>query len=467
MPIDADTSQRNGLRAGSLPVRDEARTVLNLLHAPVSGVTATDANVPYWWIAAPPITTTVEDLDGRHYDVAIVGSGITGLRTALDLARAGKRVLVLDRDVAGFGASTRAAGFLGCALKRSFAEMAAQEGREIAYRVCTELRAAIDRTLRFIETEGIHCFADRCGRFIAANSRAHFHALTAQCEEYRRAVGWDFEVVSKADLHREMGTQAYEGGVVVPFTGSLHPGLYHRGLLERVLAAGAAVATRSEVEQVVPKNSEYEVVTRRGRVRAAHVVVATNGYTPRNFPFIARRVIPFTGYIAATEELPEDLLAELLPRRRTVLDTKTNIDFFRRAPDSPRLMVGGATGYALSGRAQIAARLGSILRRVYPQLEAVEFKSVWSGRCAATFDMLPHVARHEGIWYAGGYNFVGIPTGTLFGELIAARILGQEAPSVFADVQFRSAPLYRGNAWFVPLVMRYYDYRDRRLALRG
>jgi glycine/D-amino acid oxidase-like deaminating enzyme len=99
---------------------------------------------------------------------------------------------------------------------------------------------------------------------------------------------------------------------------------------------------QTEVRRIARRSAAgFQVVTAGGIVEAREVVVATNGYTPRQFAWQARRVIPFTGYMAATEELSADLLAKVIPARRTVLDSNIDIDFFRPAPDTPRISSAG------------------------------------------------------------------------------------------------------------------------------
>ena len=216
-------------------------------------------------------------------------------------------------------------------------------------------------TLDFIAREEIECHAVRCGRFIAATSPHHYEVMAKELASMKRHLGFDFAMVAKAEQRREFASDVYFGGAVIPDLGSLHPGLYHKGLLERVQAAGGLVLGRTEVQKIARRSAAgFQLVTAGGVVEAREVVVATNGYTPRQFAWQARRVIPFTGYMAATEELPADLLAEVIPKRRTVIDTNLDVDFFRPAPDTPRILFGGATASGLKGTDQIARRLQGV-----------------------------------------------------------------------------------------------------------
>ena len=90
---------------------------------------------------------------------------------------------------------------------------------------------------------------------------------------------------------------------------------------------------------------------------------------------------------------------------------------------------------------------------------------VWTGYCAGTFDLMPHIGGAEHIWYGLGYNFAGIPMGTHFGGKLAALVLGRpEGRSEFATAAFPTLPLYGGNPWFVPMAMRYFDWKDGKRA---
>ncbi|MDP2331315.1 MAG: FAD-binding oxidoreductase [Reyranella sp.] len=423
-------------------------------------------NAPYWWDAAP-LTESADCALASSYDAVIVGSGYTGLRTALTLARAGRSVAVFDKERPGYGASRRNAGFLGRTLKKSYVDLKAAKGTAYASAIYRDLSMAYESTLAFIEEEGIDCHAVRCGRLVAATSAAHYAGLEHDLAGMKADLGLPYSMVPRARLREEMATDLYDGGAVIPDLGSLHPGLYHRGLMMSALAAGVAIFGNCEVTGVEPagQGERFRVTTFAGETRARDVVIATNGYTPKSLPWHARRVIPFVGYMAATEPLPPALLEKQLPRRRTVIDSNLDIDFFRPAPDSPRLLFGGATANGLEDPAAIAALLHRRLARALPDLADVKLSHVWTGQCAGTFDMMPHIGCHDGIWHGMGYNFAGVPMGSFFGLKIAQRILGLPVEaSAFEAAAFPTLPFYRGNPWFLPLTMRYFAWKDARLA---
>ena len=415
---------------------------------------------PYWWRAAPRQAEPERPLP-KGADVVIVGSGFTGTVAALHLARAGRHVLVLDRGEPGVGASTRNAGYVGRTLKHSFAEIMESEGLERAVTVYREMQQAFDCVLETVETEGIDCRLRRQGRFMMAVTPAQYEGMARELELRKAHLGDDFAMIGRDGQGAEISSARYCGGAVIPDLAGLHPGLYHQGLLERARSAGADIRGQTPVTAVSGDSGRFEVTTKHGTVLAREVLMATNGYTGGVMPYLDRRVIPFDAYMIATEPLADDKVAALLPGGRTFVDWNFNVDFVRRAPDDPqRILFGGMTG-ARGDLPTMAGRLKARLTRIFPALADVRIDNVWTGRCAGTFDMYPHLGSHQGIHYALGYCFAGVPMGTWFGIKAAHRILRRnDPPSVFADRPFPTHPLYGGNPWWVPLVLSWLSRKD-------
>ena len=188
---------------------------------------------PYWWDAAPRPRRPPEPLPDEA-DIAIVGSGYTGLSAALTLARAGRAITVIEAGDPGCGASSRNAGFVGKTLKHSLAKLMNEGGTRRAVAVWNEVFRAFDYVTGLIEEQRIDCHFVRCGRFMGASSPRHYETLARELELRRKHLGQESEMVPKAEQHREIGSGIYHGGAVIPDLGALHPGLYHLGLLDRV-----------------------------------------------------------------------------------------------------------------------------------------------------------------------------------------------------------------------------------------
>lgn len=418
------------------------------------------SETPYWWVAAPPARLETRPLPAR-VDVAIIGSGYTGLAAALELARLGRQVAVIEQQHPGYGASSRNAGFLGRTFKKSFSELRATVGPRYALAVYQELDAALQYVRSVVRREGIHCHITQHGRFIAATSSRHYDEMAREFDVMERELGLPFAPVSRAEQRGEIASDLYHGGIVVPDLGAVHPGLLHKGLLGAALAAGVDIYPATTVMGADEGEDCVTLTTDHGDIRAGTVIAATNGYTPRHLAWEARRVIPFNGYIAATELLTPERMRRLAPKNRTVLDSNMNINFLRPAPGENRILFGGMTGARTNSLRHFGERLLRRFRKLMPDFDDIRLAHVWTGQCAGTFDFMPHLARRGRVWFAAGYNFAGVPMGTYLGMKLAHRIAeSAEGETVFAEKAFPTHALYRGNPWFVPAAMRYFDLND-------
>lgn len=416
---------------------------------------------PYWWGEAPrpalePVAMPAEA------DVAVIGSGYTGLSAALTLARGGRSVIVLEAEEAGHGASSRNGGGVGTTpFKIGFEKTVAMLGRDRARRVWLEGRASVDHLAQLVENEQIRCHFARNGRFIGAWRPKDYEKLARDAEVLRREIDAEIEMVPRSEQQREIGTTIYHGGRFNPDNGTVHPGLLHQGLLERVLAAGARVSDRTRVEAVERDGAGFTLTTSRGTVRAGTVVAATNGYTAGAIPWLQRRVIPVASQIIATEELPEETVRRLVPRLNMIIDTKRTVNYYRASPDGRRILMGGRPTLRDAPIEVSARRLREFMVRVWPELADVRIAHAWGGKLGFTFDQLPHIGEHDGIHYAAGYMGSGVAMSVYLGHKVGLRILGDPQGETALDGRgFPTIPFYGGNPWFLGAVAAYYRLRD-------
>jgi len=417
---------------------------------------------PYWWQAAPRLKAEPPAFPSpAKADIAIVGSGITGLVAGMELARAGRSVVVFEAGEPGIGASSRNAGYVGRTFKYTFGELLEKHGLDYAKSLYGELRSAFETVRNVIREEKIECGFAMQGRFIMAASPGQRESLLREFDLRACHLGDSYMPVSRADQHQEIATDLYHGGVVISDMAGLHPGLYHQGLLDRALAAGVTVLPFTPVQAMRREADGFEMSTPHGRLTAKEVIVATNGYSGPAFPWLQRRVVPFDAYMIATEPLPASVLDAVMPGKRTFIDWNFDVDFIRRSPDDSRILFGGNTGVIGADLSQMGEALRQKLCRMLPQLGNVALAHSWTGRCAGTRDLYPHIGVEEGVHYAVGYCFAGVPMGTHFGLKLARRLLGRgDAQTVFWQRRFDAIPLYRGNPWFVPIAMRWYARHD-------
>jgi glycine/D-amino acid oxidase-like deaminating enzyme len=416
---------------------------------------------PYWWEQAPRPALPELALPAR-VDVAVVGSGYTGLHAALQTARAGRHTLVFDAEDAGFGCSTRNGGQISTSIKPSLETLARRHGEAKARAILEEGRRSLAWTGEFIRDEGIDCSFGVVGRFHAAHNAAQFEALAKQAGRQPPGANADVEVVPRAEQRREIGSDAYFGGVVYIRHASLHPARYHQGLLERARAAGAQVAAHCPVTAIARDGAGFRVTSARGTVAARDVVIATDGYTGPLSPWLQRRVIPIGSYIIATEPLPATLIDTLIPRNRVVSDTRKVVFYYRASPDRRRILFGGRVSLSETDPTISGPLLHADLVKIFPELAGVRISHSWCGFVAYTFDELMRVGRHEGVHFATGYCGSGVGMGSYLGMRVGQQVLGlPEGRTAFDDLPFSTRPLYRGRPWFLAPSIRYFRWRDR------
>ena len=416
---------------------------------------------PFWWRAAPH-DEPARIAPPRRTDVAIVGSGITGLVAALHLARGGRQVTVFEAKEPGHGASTRNAGYVGRTLKHGFGEIMEAEGLDKAKAVYGELMEAFLAVKETVEEEHIACHYKQQGRLLMATSPAMYDAMVREFGLREKHLGEGFTTVDRQGQRDEIATDHYFGGGRISDHAGLHPGLYHKGLYDAARAAGVTVCAFTPVLGFRKEAQGFSVFVKGAKVEAGEVIVATNGYGGREWPWLQRRFMPFHAYQTVSAPMSENRVRALLPGDRTFIDWNFNVDWMRIAPGDPsRIIFGGLTGEIDADLRIMAERLKSRLLRVFPEMGDLQFDHVWTGRCAGTFDINPKIGVHDGIHYAGGYCFAGVPMGTLFGRKLALRILGRPGGDSVFDTEPPTKWFYRGNAWFVPHAIRWMSRGDR------
>jgi glycine/D-amino acid oxidase-like deaminating enzyme len=423
---------------------------------------------PYWWDAAAP-GPAVHSVP-EEAEVAIVGGGFTGLSAALTLRRHGVSAVVLDAERIGWGASSRNGGAVVGGAKLVPPRLERRIGAERA----KPIKQAGADSLPFIEAlirdEGIDCDYVRVGRYSAASTRQHFTAMAAQTEALAKPSGDAVWTVPRTRQREELGSDLYHGGMVMAAAGSIHPAKYARGLAQATSRAGAALVDATRVLGIRPEGSGFQLETSKGAMRAAAVLVATNGYSYGErgrsaLPWLARRLVPVASYIIATEPMEPARVAALFPHRRVCTETRRVMHYFRPSPDGTRVLWGGRASFRPVTAEHAAPRLHAAMIDALPELRGIRVSHAWTGNVAFTFDGLPHLGQQDGIHYAAGYQGAGVAMASWLGHQAGLKIAGRtNRPFALDGLDFPTVPGYRGHPWFLPLVGGWYrllDWFDR------
>jgi glycine/D-amino acid oxidase-like deaminating enzyme len=423
---------------------------------------------PYWWEAIQMGENPPDELPSKA-DVVIVGGGLTGLNCAIELGRGGASAVVLEAGDFGFGASTRNGGGVsgGTSMGKGFSGKRGAD--ELLAAMVGDAADALTHIEGLIERESIACHYERSGRFLGAFTPRHYQSLAAKVDLYNEAAGADAEMVPRERQREEIASDYYHGGMLVRRSGKIHPALYHRGLMAAALRHGAVLVGRTSAGSLTRVAEGWRVETSRSVINAREVVIATNGYTGNLTPDLRRRLIPVASHIIATEPLEPELARSLIPRGRTLADTRRVLCYWRMSPDGTRVLFGGRARFTQVPPEVSAPALHRMMLDRWPQLREVRITHAWTGNVAFAFDYLPHTGVTErGLHYAMACNGSGVSMLSYLGAKVGRKLLGgANQPTAFEGRNFPTKPLYSGNPWFLPAVGAYYrmrDWIDRRYA---
>jgi glycine/D-amino acid oxidase-like deaminating enzyme len=411
--------------------------------------------MPLWMDSAAMPPASTQPLPAQ-VDVLVIGAGYTGLAAARETAAAGRSTLVLDAGGLGTGCSSRNGGHVAYSIKPTYDTLKATLGAERAFAICREGLDAVAYLRSLAAEQGDFDWRGN-GCFFGAHTAKHFSTMARDAENQPRGLEQKIIVVPKARQHDEIGSDFYHGGCVYPDDASIDPSRMLLSMWRRASDGGATVVDHCAATAIRSSGDGFEVLTPRGTVQARQVLLATNGYSGALSPWHRRRVIPIGSYQIATEPLGADRVRELIPRARNIVDSRRVVVYFRPSPDGERIVFGGRAALAEKDPLACVARLRQMLGRIFPELKSVRVSHAWVGWVAYTFDTLPHLGRHEGIYYCMGYCGQGVPLAPYFGRRIGQQMLGlEEGRTALDGLPFASRPYYHGTPWFLaPSVFAY------------
>jgi glycine/D-amino acid oxidase-like deaminating enzyme len=376
----------------------------------------------------------------RDADVAIVGAGYTGLWTAYYLSRLDPslRIVVLEREIAGFGASGRNVGWCSALFPASADWLAKHHGSESAAAMTRAMLATVDEVGAVTAEEGIDCHFTKGGFVELARNRAQLTRVEAEVEAARgRGFGEEYlALLSAGEVAARVRATRVLGGAYTPHCAAIHPSRLARGLARAVEARGVAVCEQTTVRAIRPRT----VATDRGQVRAEVVVRATEGYTAE-LPGHRRSVVPVYSLMIATEPLPDAVLEEIgLAERETFNDARHMVIYGQRTADGRIAFGGRGAPYHFASKIvpgqdrepAVFAALRRTLVDIFPVLREATITHQWGGPLGITRDWCASVGldHRTGLAWAGGYVGDGVGTANLAGRTLADLVLGRDTQVV-------------------------------------
>ena len=407
-----------------------------------------------WWDTLPDDLRLPlgEPLPGdRTADVAIVGAGYTGLWTAYYLLQADPtlRVVVLEAEQAGFGASGRNGGWASALFPAGLAALARQSSRDAAIRMKHAMHDTVDEIGRVAAAEGWDVQWRKGGTVVAARTPLQLATMREEIDELRR---WgfgpdDYALLDKAETERRLGATDVVGGTYTPHCAALHPARLVRHLARTVVARGATLHEGTRVLGIEPG----VVRTERGDVRAEFVVRATEGYT-RTLAGQVRTLAPVYSLMLATETLPAAAWEQIgLAERETFADGRHLIIYGQRTADDRLAFGGRGAPYHFGSRispeqdrhAAVHAALWEVLTDLFPVISGAQVTHTWGGPLGVPRDWWASCGldTRTGLAWSGGYVGDGVGTSNLGGRTLADLITGRASDLVSLPwVGHRSKP---------------------------
>jgi gamma-glutamylputrescine oxidase len=432
----------------------------------VDFLTANDRDGEYpqsYYAASAPILAPFPPLEGEcAADVCIVGAGYTGLSAALHCAARGMRVVLLDAQRVGWGASGRNGGQAGADQREDQQTLEKMLGDEHARRLFELGLESITAVKELISRYAIDCHL-KPGILLVDHKRSYTEYSRATVDHLNSKYDYaGMQFVDRDGVSERIGSDVYHSGILDTAAAHLHPLRYALGLAKAAVAGGVTIHERSRVTNIT-HGAKVRIETEQGSVTADHVLLACNGYVGDLDKNVAAHVMPINNFIIATEPLSDELARSLIRDDVAVADSKFVVNYWRLSQDN-RLLFGGRESYGYRFAEDIKRYVRKPMLKVYPQLKDVRIDYGWGGTLAITRSRLPHFARvAPNVLSASGYSGHGVSMATLAGKLAAEAIAGQaerfDTMASIPNAPFPGGALLRWPALVLGMV--WYGLRDK------
>ena len=402
-------------------------------------------------------------LEGSHRaDVCVIGAGYTGLSAALNLAEQGMDVVLLEAERVGYGASGRNGGQVGSGQRKDALEMEEQFGLERSRQLWDFAEAAKADIRERVAKHEIPCDL-QYGQIVGVHKKRYL----GMAAEYAEALAERYDyphvrALSPEETRGMVATDDFLEGLYDAQAMSLHPLNYVLGLARAAREAGVRIFENSRVTGYT-RTDPATVSTERGRVDAAFVVLACNGYLGKLERRVAAKIMPINNFMIATAPLGRERARGLIAERNCVHDSRFVVNYFRTSDDD-RLLFGGGENYRSGFPRDITAFVHPYMLQIFPQLDDARIDYAWGGTLSITVNRLPHVGRLEpNLFFGQGYSGHGVSIANFAGKVIAEAIAGTAGRfDVMANLPSHTFP--GGTLLRYPgmvLAMLYYSIVDR------
>ena len=381
-------------------------------------------HVDSWYAASAGAAPSYTSLKGgTDADVCIIGAGYTGLSSAIHLAERGYKVVVLEANRVGWGASGRNGGHVGTGQRADQNSLEKWVGRETAGNLWQLGLDAVDLVCELVETHHIDCELG-VGNLHMAAKASHAVDLEHEVNQLTRDYGYTkASYLNREELAELTSASGMHGGMLDMGARHLHPLKYTHGLARVASSLGVTIYEQSPAVKW-RDNSQLQINTPQGSVTAKALVLACNGYLGKLAPTIAGNIMPINNFVVATEPLSPEQQRAVTRDNHSLSDSLFVINYWKLSGDG-RLLFGGGENYTSRFPKDIKGFVRPYMLNIYPELTDVKIDYGWGGTLGITMNRMPDFGRiGSRIFYAQGFSGHGVPTATMAGKLLAAAIDG-------------------------------------------
>ncbi len=356
-------------------------------------------------------------------DICIVGGGLAGLTAALNLARAGRSVLLLEAQRVAWGASGRNGGFVSPGYATSLSAIERQTGREQADELYRLTMEGVEIVRGNIESLAIAEAAPSPGimKVVRYDGGAGLQAVR---DTQEKRFGRKLRYLGRDETRALLNSPKYHASLTADDSFHFHPLNYARALAREIVRLGGKIHEGSPVISCELDGAVKRLKTAKATIEADQVLFTTGGYTGDVLPALRRAYIPIATYVLLTEAAP-DLIRSAIRISTGVGDDRRAGDYYRTVEGGSRILWGGRITTRTTEPSDVAAILRHEMVTTYPQLAELKVEAAWSGLMSYARHLMPQIGQYRpGVWYCTAFGGHGMNTTAIGGTVIAEAIRG-------------------------------------------